>query len=220
MSAVTNSCLSWVSTNLWYPCPSLFQLGEPHKGQLLCSARICNMCQKYSIFNYKALLLGFLFFLRHGTEWAICKNPAHVAAGRFPKPPGKSMTGKSQKLLDVRIISVIKLQRAKHQGQKSPRCCFMASLWDVSIMPKAPGKGIFGGGEMQTKNKITQGAAHKKQFELMMLFSNIKKIPPLPPKKKTPQQPSWIFSSLFLSSTLPASGTKECINVFSYRKII
>lgn len=92
------SCLSWVSTNLWYPCASLFQLGEPHKGHLLCSARILSACQKYSIFNYKTLLLGFLFFLRHKTEWVMCKNPAPAAAERFPKQPGRSMTREDRQI--------------------------------------------------------------------------------------------------------------------------
>lgn len=79
------------------------------------------MCQKYSS-SHKTLLLGFLIFLRHGTEWVIFQNPAHAAAGRFPKQPGKARhgrTGKSQELLDVGVIPVTKLPaKGKTPGLK------------------------------------------------------------------------------------------------------
>lgn len=96
----------------------------------------------------------------------ICKNPAHAAAGRFPKQPSEALhgrTGKSPELLDARVIPVTKLPaKGKTPGLKISQVLFYSGVWDVSILLQAPGKGIFGGGERQTNNKITQGDAHKK----------------------------------------------------------
>lgn len=124
----------------------------------------------------------------------ICNHLAHAAAGTFPKQTGKARyktTGRSQelwKLLDVGVLSMIKLPAmGKAEGLK------------IRQVSPAPGQGFFSVGQ----GGITQGATHRKQSELIMLFSNIKKTPN--------NKPSCIFSPL-LSIILPTSGTKEYVN--------